>query len=392
MFDFGKFTNWLSGGLFNSHSTWETYKSEEHSWTATAAQLSAPLIVLWGLAAVVLGWIFGTGNGFADFIGPLISGVIWFALAGFVASFFAKNFGGTNSFDQAFAALTFASIPAAIGGVVGTLPFIGWLIALAGFIWTIMLLWQSLPVFLDIPLERRTGHFFATLAVSLIGMIFTGFLFAAIGLSGAMLSMSSDDSSSSRIDYDPADAYKQRNSTSVNSSSSSNKGSNSSRSATAPRPASSNSSSGSTTTTTVAKDSGAGFFGFGREVDYLESANLDTYAPPVDGMLQEAQVERTAKFFAAAGRIREASTESFKKLEDKDNSPSLGDFVKGMKGLVGAGTAEMQAVKSGGGNWAEHEWVKKQLFEARIHQDLNNTTAHNYELYQAYEEQIKDWL
>lgn len=384
MFDFGKFTNWLSGGLLNSHATWETYKSEEHRWTATAAQFSAPLIVLWGVGAVLLGWLFGTGNGFADFIGPLISGVIWFALAGFVASFFAKNFGGTNSFDQAFAALTFATIPTAIGSVIGTLPFIGWLIALAGFIWTIMLLWQSLPVFLDIPLERRTGHFFATLAVSLIGMIFTGFLFAAIGLGGAMLSMSSDDSSASPVDYDPADTYKQRNSTSVSNNNPSNGTNNSSS---APRPGSS-----TTTTTTAAKDSGAGFFGFGREVDYLESANLDTYAPPADGMLQEAQVERTAKFFAAAGRIREASTESFKKLEDKNNQPSLGDFVKGMKGLVGAGTAEMQAVKSGGGNWAEHEWVKRQLFEARIHQDLNNTTAHNYELYQAYEEQIKDWL
>ncbi len=383
MFDFGKFTNWLTGGLLNSHSTWETYKSEEHSWTTTAAQLSGPLLVLWGLGAALLGWLFGTGHGFYALLGPLISGVIWFALAGLVASFFAKNFGGTNSFDQAFAALSFATIPTAIGSVVGTLPYIGWLIALAGYIWTIMLLWQSLPVFLDIPLERRTGHFFATLAVSLIGMMFTGFLFAAIGLGGAMLSVASNDSSSTRDDYGSYEPPRSTNS----SNNGSNRGSNSSRGATTPQQGSS-----TTTTTTIAKDSGAGFLGFGREVDYLEAANLDTFSPPVDGMLQETQVERTAKFFAAAGRIREASAESFKKLDDKNNKPSLGDFVKGMKGLVGAGTAEMQAVKSGGGNWAEHEWVKRQLFEARIHQDLNNTTEHNYELYQAYEEQIKDWL
>jgi hypothetical protein len=52
----------------------------------------------------------------------------------------------------------------------------------------------------------------------------------------------------------------------------------------------------------------------------------------------------------------------------------------------------MQAVKSGGGNWAEHEWIKRQLFEARLHEDLNDKTAHNFELYQKYEEQLKDWL
>jgi len=381
MFNFGKFTNWLTGGLLDSHSTWESYKGEGHSWKATALQLSAPLVVFWGLGALVLGWVFGNGGGFSSFLLPILNGVLWFGIGGLIASFLAEKFGGQRSFDQALAALSFASIPAAVGSVVGTLPFIGWLIAVGGLIWSIMLLWQSLPVFLDIPLERRTGHFFATLGLSLIPMLIAFSLLFALGIGGTMLRIAANDDSSSQVEYE-------RSITSNPSSSSS--GNSSSSRATAPRPRPSKTTT--TTTTTLAEDSGAGFFGFGREVDYIESANLDTYSPPADGMLQEAQVERTAKFFAAANRLREASTESIKELENKDNEPSLGDLFKGIKGMVGAGTAEMQAVKSGGGNWAEHQWVKKQLFEAQIHQDLNNTTQHNYELYQAYEADVKDWL
>ena len=103
-------------------------------------------------------------------------------------------------------------------------------------------------------------------------------------------------------------------------------------------------------------------------------------------------MERTIKFLAAAERLRDASAKSLEKLSDENNEPSLSDLFKGVKGLVGAGTAEMQAVKSGGGNWAEHQWIKKQLFEGTIHQDLNDTTSHNYELYQEHEEALKDWL
>ena len=54
-------------------------------------------------------------------------------------------------------------------------------------------------------------------------------------------------------------------------------------------------------------------------------------------------------------------------------------------------TAEMEVVKSGGGNWAEHQWVRGQLETARIQQDLNETTAHNYELFLKYQDQIEPY-
>lgn len=43
----------------------------------------------------------------------------------------------------------------------------------------------------------------------------------------------------------------------------------------------------------------------------------------------------------------------------------------------------------GDANWAEHQWIKSQLEVARIQQDLNDTTEHNYRLFLKYQEIIE---
>lgn len=378
MFDFGKLLSWISGGLFEPEKTWETYKADGHQWKTTAGQFSLPLIVASGVLSLILGWLFsgsyvlGGSGGFAGFIYGLIMGLVWFGLGGWIASFLASKFGGTDSFDNAWSALTFASIPGMVGSVLGTLPWFGWLLALGGFIWSLVLLFQALPKFLDVPEERSVGHFFATLGLSFVAMLVTGTILGTLGL--GMASTSGDgsfgDDSWADIQREIDDARDDRSSRpSVDASNPRNSGS---RDAT--------------------DNNDGSMFGFGREVDYLEQANEDRYAPPSDGKLSEKQVDTTVRYLAAAQRLRDASQDNLEKLGSENSEPSLSDIFKGVKGMLSASTAEMQSVKSGGGNWAEHEWVKKQLFEARLHQDLNDTTAHNFELYQQYEEQLKDWL
>lgn len=379
MFDFGKLIRWVGDGLFEPVTTWEAYKAENHSWSSTATQFSIPLVVGTGVLTLILGWVFadsyllGGSAGFTGFIGTLIMSLIWFGVGSWIASFLAAKFGGTNSFDQAWGALTFASIPGLVGSVLGTLPWIGGLLAFAGAIWSLVLLYQALAKFLDVPTERAVGHFFSTLGLSIVAMLVTGTILTTLGLG---MSGSSDNGRLADLQREVRDLEALQDDRT------------SSRSSDASRPRSSSSDNNES------DDSSDGaMFGFGRELDYLEEADNDRYTPPENGKLDEDQVELATRYLAAAQRLREDSQESLEKLGGEDNEePSFGDLFKGFKGLVSAGTAEMQAVKSANGNWAEHQWVKKQLFEARLHQDLNDVTAHNYELYQRYEEQLKDWL
>jgi hypothetical protein len=56
-----------------------------------------------------------------------------------------------------------------------------------------------------------------------------------------------------------------------------------------------------------------------------------------------------------------------------------------------ANNAEMEVVKTGGGNWAEHQWVKEQLRAAAIQQgEGSDALEHNYELYKEYEDELRD--
>jgi hypothetical protein len=195
-----------------------------------------------------------------------------------------------------------------------------------------MLAYRFLPVFLEIPEDNRGKHFALSIIAALVVNIIVSMAVAPLFLGGAvdrvMQERTSDD-------------------TSVN------------------------------------------VFGggFERQAELAEAAAEDTYQPPRDGKLTEAQVERFADVLAKTDALRERLGGSLENMENKE--PSLGDIMSGVGGVVRLSTAEMEVVKSGGGNWAEHQWVRGQIETARIQQDLNETTEHNYELFLEYQDRIE---
>ena len=118
-----------------------------------------------------------------------------------------------------------------------------------------------------------------------------------------------------------------------------------------------------------------------------EAAASDVYDPPSDGELTEKQVQNYIGVTAKTRTLQERLSASWQEMEDKE--PSLTDVMSGVGGALRMSTAEMEVVKSGGGNWAEHQWVKNQLETARIQQDLNSTTEHNYRLFLKYQDDIE---
>lgn len=363
MFDFKTFTNWLKGGLLEPSTTWPTYRDAAPGWQVTVRALLLPLLAGAGVCALLLTWLFsdsyvmGARSTFGVFLGLFLSGVIAVGISAVVANFFAGKFGGQENINQAVAATTFAFFPVVAGQVLGALPFVGVLLSLAGSIVSAIYYYQALPVFLAIPEDTRVKHFVATAVVSLLAMLITASVLFGLGLGGLMSqSVTEADHASGAISSRAPDPREQS-------------GSNS------------DSNSGE-----LGED--ASLFGFGREAKYLEEAGLDRYQAPADGKLDEAQVEKTIHFLEVAQDIRETAGETFERMGNKGEDASLADLFTGIKGAIGAGTAEMQAVKSGNGNWAEHEWVKNQLFQAKLHKDLDPAIAHNYALYQRHSAQL----
>ena len=92
--------------------------------------------------------------------------------------------------------------------------------------------------------------------------------------------------------------------------------------------------------------------------------------------------------------LQQRESDKLKKMaEDMENKeePSFGDIAKVYKStgnMMGLANAEMEVVKTGGGNWAEHQWVKEQLRIAIVQQDGNEAIEHNYRLYQKHQQEL----
>ena len=356
-FDFNKTLALIKGGVMDHEATWRNYLDENPGWQQTAMLLTGPLLI----ANVLLGQIFARmmggyaayglqGNFFVALIWGLVLAAIGFLIAVFVFNFLAGTFKGKPDFNRTFAAVSLAAIPAWLAGMVsGLIPVLGLLLALAGGIMSLVFMYKIMPLAVDVPDEKRTLHFVLSLIVIVVLNMVIGYTLVG----------------SSVRDQMPTGGY-----------------------------TSSDSSSRST--------SGSGIMGaVERQGQLMEAAESDVYDPPADGELEEDQVEtyisalkKTRALHQQYAQKMEKMAADMKAKQEAGETPSLSDLTN-MYGGVGsamiANNAEMEVVKTAGGNWAEHLWVKQQLRTAQVQQgEGSEPIEHNYELYQKYQNELEE--
>ncbi len=356
-FDFTKTLALIKGGLLDHENTWKTYLEDCPGWQQTALVLTGPLF----LASILISLIFSRftdgyamygyqSNWFMALITSLIMGAIGFVIVVLVFNFLAGTFKGTPNFSRAFAAVSLAVIPAWVAGAVaGLIPYLGFLIALAGGILSLVFLYRIIPLALNVAQDKRTVHFVVSLVVVIVCNMIIG-LTLGLGSAGSQIQSGKYSSGES----------------------------------------------------TTGRSASSGVIGESvRQSSIIDAASDDRYEPPGNGKLDKDQVEDYLSVLRKTKAVHAEYTEKVEKLaaemkakEAAGESPSLADLSKmyrGAGGLVGANNAEMEVVVSGGGNWAEHEWVKQQLRIAHIQQgDGSDANAHNYKLYKKYEEELSD--
>jgi hypothetical protein len=254
-------------------------------------------------------------------------------------------FGGKSDFSRAFAAVSLAMIPAWVAGIVGAaIPWVGALIGLAGAVVALVFLYQIMPLALGVPDSKRVLHF----VVSIIAVLVINVVVATVLGVGRMGAGASS--------YDLGHGRDSN---------------------TAP-----------------------GMFGeIGRQAGLIAAAGEDRYEPPDDGMVSREQARWVADVAGKSQQTYEEEMARLKKLgEEIDDSddPSPADLAKmyrGMGSVMSLNTVEMEVVKTGGGNWAEYQWVREQLRTARLQRgEGSDALAHNYELYGEFQERLEGVL
>lgn len=353
-FDYKKTIDLIRGGLFEPQETWKRYLGENPGWQDTAIQLTGPLIIANVLLTLIFsrmigGYVyFGYGQNFlAALVSGLVFAAIGFAIVVAVFCFLAGVFKGKTNFSRAFAAVTLAAIPGWVAGVIGAIiPWVGWLIALAGAILTLVYLYKIMPLALDIPEDKRVAHYI----VSLVCVLVINFIVGAVLGLGAM-----------GRGVGPGDFSRAGNDAPV---------------------------------------FGSGMLGeMERQGRLMEAAQSDEFDPPSNGKLSENQVEAYADVLRKTRELQGEYAAKMQKLseelEAKEKAGTLSptDLARAYGGAgsaMGANNAEMEIVKTGGGNWAEHVWVKEQLRVAMVQRgEGSEALEHNYDLYQEYKDVLE---
>ena len=338
MFDLTRTKSLIVGGLLHHKQTWQSYLNDNHSWQETAMLITVPMIVASTLLSAVLNWLFSNFYliGFMSIVLHLVAAMLSIAIASFVFSFLADHFKGKQDFNKGFAAISLASIPAYIGNVIGTLPWIGWLVYFALGIFSLVLLYKILPSYLKIPEDKRVLHFIVSLIVTIVLTFILGMI---LGVG----------------------AY----------------------------------NAGSQNNNNVTSSSGL-LGGLERQANIAEQAKNDRFVAPPDSKITEKQIatliinlKKTADYRTIQADKLENLDEQIKDKKDVSFA-DIGKLTSGFTSVMNIANAEMEVVKTGGGNWAEHQWVKDQLLIARIQKDLNESVIHNYGLYQKYKDQLND--
>ena len=190
-FDFTKTLGLIKGGLLDHENTWKNYLEDCPGWQQTALVLTVPLFVFNILLSLIFSRLVGgfamygyQSSWFLALIIGLVMGAFGFTIAVLVFNFLAGIFKGTPDFSRAFAAFSLAAIPAWVAGpIAGLIPYVGFLIAIAGGILSLVFLYRIMPLALNVPEEKRVIHFVVSLVTVFICNIVIAFIFG-IGSAG----------------------------------------------------------------------------------------------------------------------------------------------------------------------------------------------------------------
>ena len=354
MFDLSRTLDLIRGGLFDPEKTWHDYLPDADDWQKTAFLLTGPLIVIAALGGYLISFLGSDITFFGRFRPTLVSTLVTIvtsaigaAVVAFVVSALAGAFGGNSSFARGLAATTLAFIPGYIGQALLWFPWVGGLLSLGLSIYGLVLLWKIIPIYHAVPDGKRVGHFILSLVGAIVAMIFVSITIGRIA--GPNIGAPSIGTFSDR------------------------------------------SESGS------AADGGL-YSGLARQGELLAAAEEDRYDPPSDGRIRESQVREFLRVMQRAEQLQQQKMENLQELADKAERNEevsfrdLGAMMTGMSEVAGLQTSEIEVVKSAGGNWAEHQWVREALRTAWIQKDVNDTVAHNYALYLEYEDDLAPFI
>ncbi len=182
--DFGKIIKLVQDIILKPKETFESIKGETPDWTKLFVNYVLILIALPAIGNFLI-WIRWSASWAIRslIMQYLMAGIAFIALM-FLMQILSKSFGGNGDLNQSAKTIAYSMTPAWVAQVFMFIPIIGWLIALAGGIYALFVLYHAITIFMDVPKDKSIGYEIIFIIVSIVVMMVIGLILSPIfGLS-----------------------------------------------------------------------------------------------------------------------------------------------------------------------------------------------------------------
>jgi hypothetical protein len=174
--------------LFNPKTEWNTIAGESATVGSLLAGYVAPLSLIPVLAIIING-LFGSGLGLFSLryviilaIGSFVKSVLVYIIAAYIVDLLAVNFKSERNINRSAQLVAYASTGYWVSAILGVVPFLGWLAAIAGISYAVFLTYLGVGSLKKTPEDQRIVYVVICVVLVLVVMFVVAAIFSALFL------------------------------------------------------------------------------------------------------------------------------------------------------------------------------------------------------------------
>jgi len=182
--DFGKLINLIQGIVLKPKETFEGIKDEKQPWLNVLVYYVLILVSVAALGNFLLWMRWSVSWAIRSLIMQLLMGIINFIVLMYLMQILSKSFGGNGNLEQAAKTVAYSLTPLWLASFFTFIPIIGWLIVLAGWIYSLIVLYHAIIIFMEVPKDKSIGYEIIFIIASIVIAVIVGLILTPIfGLS-----------------------------------------------------------------------------------------------------------------------------------------------------------------------------------------------------------------
>ena len=167
--------------LITPKTEWLVIKTENSSVSSLLTGYVLPLALIPAIITLLTGLLWTTITlGLITAIIALVSAIISFYVATYVTDALAPSFSSEKNLNRSAQLVAYSYTASAIASILGIIPGLGILVIIAGFVYSIYLMYLGTGPIKNTPEEKRVGYVIVIILIQIVLYFILSSIFAAL--------------------------------------------------------------------------------------------------------------------------------------------------------------------------------------------------------------------